>query len=212
MQEFTLTGCAARIKTRMIYCPSLSGLTDRQADLAMVLPRVDNNGDLLDQPPSAPDYAGILACHPFGDWAHALQALIDAGYSGIANWPSAILFDGRTRQVMESLPATPAVEYEVLAIGQTMGLETLAFFASLDQGRQALKAGLRNLLLHPGLSQPGEADQARLIRTSLQKIIDALKEQDSEARIFVYAPPSRLAALSLDQLTCDGLVHYGEPS
>jgi predicted TIM-barrel enzyme len=208
MIEFVLTGIKSGATGRTIYCPCLSGLTDRQADLSMVLPRIDNNKALLTDTNSTPDIAGVLTCDPFGNMQNKFLDLKEAGYKGIANWPSSILFEGQTRQTMASIPARPTLEYDVLKMAENAGLETLAFFMSLEQGRAALKMGLRTLILHPGPPQKVAAGRADMISSSLQRMIDTLKDNSKTARILVYTPHSREKKLQLNTLHSDGLVTY----
>ena len=91
MKRIQLTGNPRSISVGFtgIYCPALAGLSGTQADLAIVMPRIDNNRALFAELDTDFDgYAGVLTCDPFGTAASFLRRLEDHGYQGVANWPS----------------------------------------------------------------------------------------------------------------------------
>ncbi|MCX8509636.1 MAG: phosphoenolpyruvate hydrolase family protein [Rhodobacteraceae bacterium] len=187
MTDFILTGSFGPHGAGHIYCPAVQGLSASLADLAIVMPRVDNNRALCAGPAARTgSYAAVLTCDPFGSPLGLMNRLSKHGYAGIANWPSTILLEGQTKQWMANIPATPELEYEWLAEAQKQGLETLAFFRSLDQARAALRLGLRQLVLHPGLVLPGETGQNDLIAAAFRGLIDTLTRQEPGARILIY--------------------------
>ena len=107
MQHFIITGHDAPRTDGLdtIFCPCLVGLTETQADLAFVMPRMDHNR-VLRETPGHGRWAGVLASDPFGTEAAFHAALRAAGYRGVANWPSSILLEGTTRQSMSTIPAS----------------------------------------------------------------------------------------------------------
>jgi hypothetical protein len=211
MKRFNLTGIPHSPLTQgtPIYCPTLQGLTGVQADLAMVMPRIDNNRALFatDRPADG-TYAGVLTCDPFGTADSFLRRLANHGYVGVANWPSAILFQGQIKQLMASMPATSDLEYAWLAAAQRNGLHTLAFFRSLEQGRAALKAGLRHLVLHPGLITQTDDGPPDLLIASLRGLIEKLHRQAEDAEILFYEHAALNNSIRAVDVGADGALAY----
>lgn len=208
MQHLILTGHddTATSLAETIYCPCLVGLSEVQADLAFVMPRMDHNRALREAEGRG-RWAAVLASDPFGSEATFLTALRAADYRGLANWPSSTLLEGATRQSMSTIPATPEFEYAYLARAAAAGFETLAFFVSLDQARQAIDAGLTRLVLHPGLRDAPDADSADIFRGALQSIIDAIRIEAPQVETFAYTSALHDRELGLFQLRADGFVH-----
>ena len=211
MKRFQLTGSAHSLPSQgtTIFCPTLHGLTGTQADLAMVMPRIDNNRALLsaDRPKNG-NYAGVLTCDPFGTADNFLRRLANHGYAGVANWPSAILFQGQTKQLMASMPATSELEYAWLAGAQRNGMQTLAFFRSLEQGREALNADLRQLVLHPGLITQTEDGPPDLLIASLRSLIEKLHRQADNVEILFYEHAALNESIRAADVGADGAVTY----
>lgn len=211
MRKFHLTGVptsSPEQETR-IYCPTLQGLTGRQSDLAMVMPRVDNNRALLDPNASKEaSYAGVLTCDPFGTADSFLHRLAEHGYIGVSNWPSSILFQGQIKLLMASMPATPELEYTWLAGAQRNGFQTLAFFRSLEQGRAALRAGLRKLVLHPGLIAQTKGGPPNQLIASLHGLIEKLHRQAGDVEILLYEHVSLGKVTQAENVGADGVVTY----
>lgn len=207
MEKFTLTATTQNVTPRpdVIYCPSLAGLTPAQADLAFVMPRMDHNRAVRENARQG-DWAALLASDPFGSEAALLTQLRDVGYRGVTNWPSSILLDGGLRQAMSTIPASPEFEYAFLGRARDAGLETMAFFRSLEQARAALSAGLRQLVLHPGLLEIDSTETGQRIAGSLTRLVDTIKNEAADATVFAYTSDWHEGLLRLSALPVDGHV------
>jgi predicted TIM-barrel enzyme len=208
MKRFLLTGNphSTSADGTVIYCPALAGLSGSQADLAIVMPRIDTNRALIvERDPEFEGYAGVLTCDPFGTAASFLSRLADHGYQGVANWPSTIFFEGQTKHSMASIPATPELEYAWLANAQKSGFQTLAFFRSLEQGRAALNTGLRQLVLHPGLITQDERGPVELLTASLRELTDSLHRQAMDTEIFFYDHESLSGSIRAEDIGVEGV-------
>jgi len=211
MKQFQLTGTPHSLPSQWtpIYCPTLHGLTGNQADLAMVMPRIDNNRALFGANcPADGTYAGVLTCDPFGIADSFLRRLANHGYAGVANWPSAILFQGQIKQLMAAMPATSDLEYAWLAGAQRNGFQTLAFVRSLEQGRAALNAGLRHLVLHPGLITQTDDGPPDLLIASLRSLIEQLHRQVEDVEILFYEHAALNKSIRAVDVGADGAVAY----
>ena len=209
MQNLRLGGqlSSAHAPENRIYCPSVTGLSARQADLSFVMPRMDHNR-LLRETERQGDWASVLASDPFGSTSALFARLKDLGYKGVANWPSSILLEGVLRETMATIPATPEFEYNLLASANATGLQTLAFFVSLQQARAALSAKLKTLVLHPGLLKSESGIAADMVFGSLQRVIDTLKGETQTVDILVYTSTWHEERLQLSSLNADGVVWF----
>lgn len=207
MTQIRMTGHASSRaeSASVLYCPSLVGLTAVQADLAIVMPRLDHNRKLRETPCQG-RWAAILACDPFGSEAALFRDLASLGYTGLANWPSTILLDGETRQAMSTIPATPEHEYAALARAQDAGWDTLAFFRSLDQAREALSAGLRQLVLHPGLLDADSNANSAMITAALNRLCHAVRTEMPGVEIRLFSSDWHDRFVAADDLSVDGIV------
>jgi len=190
-----------------IYCPSLHGLSARLADATFLMPRIDQNKQVKETPGHG-HWGAALAADPFGSNTAYLSALVEAGYSGVANWPSCILLEGQTQQQMTTIPATPASEYAYLAKAQQLGLQALGFFLTPDHAVEALTAGVKNLVLHPGILFDVDAASGSMIRGALEAIISSVKHSDAEATVRLYTSDWHDAAIGLSRVACDGFVRF----
>lgn len=195
--------------TPHIYCPSLVGLSARLADAAFLMPRMDQNQQVKNAPGHG-HWAAAIAADPFGTTDAFFSALTEAGYSGLVNWPSSILLEGHTQQQISTIPATPAAEYAYLAQGQAKGLQSLAFFLTQDQAAEAQAAGLRDLVLHPGILLDVDPAGAAMIRGALAAMIASVKQAQSDCRVWVYTSDWHDGLIGLSELRCDGIIRFVE--
>ncbi|WP_170330071.1 phosphoenolpyruvate hydrolase family protein [Ruegeria arenilitoris] len=169
------------------------------------MPRLDHNRVIRESRRQG-DWAALLASDPFGSEVAMFRQLYEHGYLGITNWPSSILLDGSLKQSMSTIPASPEFEYKFLARANEAGFRTLAFFLSLDQARLALKSGLSQLVLHPGLLNVGSVESGAMVLGSLQRLIETIKAEAENATIFAYTSEWHEQVVPLSTLDVDGLV------
>jgi len=211
MDLLTIGGAkpAPETQIRHIYCPSLVGLSARLADAAFLIPRMDQNKQATDNNGYG-HWAATVAADPFGSTSSYFSALREANYTGVVNWPSSILLEGHTQQQMSTIPATPSAEYAYLAMAQRNGFETLGFILTPDHASAALAAGIKDLILHPGILLDVDSSGAHMIRRSLESIILAIKRLDKDAKIFLYTSDWHDETIGLSNIACDGFVRFEE--
>lgn len=190
-----------------IYCPSLQGLSARLADASFLMPRMDQNRSVKEAKGHG-HWAGAIAADPFGSNSVYFNALIEAGYSGVVNWPSSILLEGRTQQQMSTIPASPAAEYAYLQKAHAFGLKTLGFILTPDHAAMALSAGIKNLVLHPGILFDVDDAGAKMMRRALETIIRSVKTRDKTASVYLYTSHWHDQTVGLSELVCDGFVRF----
>ncbi|MEP5731093.1 MAG: phosphoenolpyruvate hydrolase family protein [Sulfitobacter sp.] len=192
-----------------IYCPSMTGLTARLADATFLMPRIDQNQHVKDTNGHG-HWAAALAADPFGSTNAHFNALAEAGYAGVVNWPSSILLEGQTQQQMSTIPATPAAEYAYLAKAQQIGLRTLGFILTPDHAANALAVGVRDLVLHPGILMDVDNAVAAMIRGAMTSIITSVKRSDKNATVRLYTSNWHDQMIGLSDVACDGFVRFEE--
>lgn len=190
-----------------IFCPSLKDLSARLADAAILMPRMDQNRQVKDTPGHG-QWAAAVAADPFGSHSAFFEALRAVGYRGVVNWPSSILLEGQTSQELATVPATPAAEYAYLAKAKQSGLQVLAFFLTQEHAAEAYAAGLRDLVLHPGILLDVDAAGGAMIRGALASMVAAVKAIDPEISVHIYTSDWHETLLGVSQVPCDGLVHF----
>lgn len=209
MESLDLTGNKMKGESllKRIYCPSLHNLSISQADLAFILPRINHNLAIRETVRQG-DWAAVLANDPFGSPQIFFKQIVDIGYTGIVNWPSSILVDGSMRQSMSTIPATPELEYEFLKEAEGMGLQTMAFFQSLEQAHSAIKCGLEKLVLHPGIVEIEGLGNHDAIHRSLKHLIRTIKDDAPSITVYAYTSDWHEKMLSISQIGADELIWY----
>lgn len=192
-------------ETPHIYCPALHGLSTRLADAAFLMPRIDQNRHVKEADGHG-HWAACIAADPFGSNAAYFARLLANGYSGVVNWPSSILLEGQTRQEFSTIPATPATEYAYLAKACDAGLQTRAFFLTPEQATEAKAAGLKDLILHPGILLDVDDAGSEMILRALSSIVATVKAQSPNVTVMIYTSDWHEELLQLSRLDCDGFV------
>ena len=205
--KLTSTTPLAADRAQSIFCPSAAGLSAPQMDLAFLMPRMNHN-QVVRENQCLGDWAALLASDPFGSEAALFDQLLSIGYRGVTNWPSSILLEGVMRQAMSTIPASPEFEYSFLARASKAGLRTMAFFRSLAQARAALEEGIEHLILHPGLLEASNPEADASVQRSLQRLIDTVRNEQSDVRISAYTSAWHERYVRLSDLSVDGLVQF----
>lgn len=190
MKNIILTGTDLYNSTSqmVIYCPCLIGLNVMQVDLAMIMPRVNNNQALLTAPrPVNRCFAGVLTSDPFTMSDSYYERLLAHGYKGVVNWPSSILLEGQTKVSMQSISATPEQEYLWLAKAKKWGLQTMAVFNNLEQAHAAIKSGLKDLILHPGIFTKQDIETGQRLPDQIISLMKLILSEQPDVSITIYA-------------------------
>ena len=130
--------------------------------LAALLPICDSNvftdtfarREILDRV-AIPVFFGAAACDPRLDLAELLGRIRDAGYSGVANFPTAIHHDGAFRAALEAQGLGFAREVRMLRLAREAGLATLGYSKTRAEVDALLDAGITHLCLNFGWNAGG---------------------------------------------------------
>ncbi|WP_207481913.1 phosphoenolpyruvate hydrolase family protein [Arenibaculum pallidiluteum] len=148
--DFLLALSAGRL--RVMGAPSLAAL----------LPIRDNNSftdefarqEILDRV-SIPVFFGAAACDPRLSIEALLTRVRDAGYFGIANFPTAIHHDGAFRAALEDAGLGFGREIEMLRAAPAFGLATLGYARTRAEVDALIEAGVERLCLNFGWNSGG---------------------------------------------------------
>ncbi|MBL6080525.1 phosphoenolpyruvate hydrolase family protein [Belnapia sp. T18] len=148
--DFLLALSAGRL--RVMGAPSI----------AAMLPIRDSNaftdefarGEILDRV-SIPVFFGAAACDPRLSIDGLLGRIRDAGYQGVANFPTAIHYDGAFRAALEGAGLGFAREVEMLRAAPRFGLATLGYAKTRTEVDAVIAAGVERLCLNFGWNSGG---------------------------------------------------------
>src|ERR1700676_2984432 len=128
-----------------------------------------------------PVLAGVCGTDPFRIMKLFLRDVIQAGFSGVQNFPTVGLYDGKFRQNLEETGMGFGLEVDMIRLARDMGLLTTPYAFNDDEAKAMAKAGADVLIPHMGLTTKGSigartamtlADAARRV----QAMHDAAKK------------------------------------
>lgn len=152
--------CALAVMT-----PALARFAPRLRELASMLPIVDINGTLVTDAPRfaglaerMPLCAGVLMCDPFLVADEVLVALRSAGVRAVANYPTIQVLDGPSGAGLAAVGINFSAELLRLTWFRQSGMAAHAYVTDAASARQALGAGLTDLVLHPAFRTAAETE------------------------------------------------------
>ncbi|QLY78182.1 phosphoenolpyruvate hydrolase family protein [Clostridium intestinale] len=98
---------------------------------------------------------GVNAMDPTKEMSSYIDEIINAGFSGINNYPTVGLIDGIFREALEEEGFDYLNEVETIKIAHNKGLFTVAFVFDEIQAEQMINAGADVICVHLGLTGGG---------------------------------------------------------
>lgn len=137
---------------------------------------------------------GLFANDPEIHLYGYLKEIRDRGFSGIVNFPTMALIDGRFREALEEENNTFSREVEAIQLAHLLDLFTIAFVTEEDEARQMLNAGADVICVHLGLTKGGFLGAKKYLsleeaRRLGQKIYQLCEELRPEVIRMIYAGP-----------------------
>lgn len=130
--------------------------------LAGLLPYGDANAVVLDMArevlpivKSTPVLAGVCGTDPFRQMPVFLEQLRELGFTGVQNFPTVGLYDGRFRQNLEETGMGYNLEIEMIRTAHQMGLLTTPYVFDAEQAAAMTEAGADVIVAHVGLTTSG---------------------------------------------------------
>lgn len=152
-----------------------------RGSLAGLLPYGDANGivvemsaEVLPVVKNTPVLAGVCGTDPFRLMPVFLKQLKDMGFSGVQNFPTVGLFDGKFRSNIEATGMAYGKEVEMIAIAHEMDLFTAPYVFTPDEARAMVKAGADLMVCHVGLTTAGSigAEVAFTLDEAIDKVME----------------------------------------
>jgi predicted TIM-barrel enzyme len=138
-----------------------------RGSLAGLLPYGDANGivvemaaEVLPIVKNTPVQAGVCGTDPFRLMPVFLKRLKEIGFSGVQNFPTVGLFDGKFRANLEATGMGYDKEVEMIQLAHQLDLFTTPYAFTADEAKAMTKAGADLLVCHVGLTTAGSIGAA----------------------------------------------------
>lgn len=138
-----------------------------RGSLAGLLPYGDANGivvemasEVLPVVKDTPVQAGVCGTDPFRLMPVFLKQLQEMGFSGVQNFPTVGLFDGKFRANLEATGMGYDKEVEMIAQAHALDLFTTPYVFTPEEAEAMTKAGADLMVCHVGLTTAGSIGAA----------------------------------------------------
>jgi len=133
-----------------------------RGSLAGLMPYGDANGivvemaaEVLPVVKDTPVQAGVCGTDPFRLMPVFLKQLKGMGFTGVQNFPTVGLIDGKFRANLEATGMGYDKEIEMIALAHDLDMLTTPYVFDTDQAKAMAKAGADLLVAHVGLTTAG---------------------------------------------------------
>ncbi len=157
-----------------------------RGSLAGLLPYGDANGivvemasEVLPVVRDTPVQAGVCGTDPFRLMPVFLRQLKEMGFSGVQNFPTVGLFDGKFRANLEATGMGYEKEVEMISLAHQLDLFTTPYVFTPDEARAMVNAGADLMVCHVGLTTAGSIGAAEAF--TLDEAIDRVMEMAEAA-------------------------------
>ena len=176
---------------RMAGRGSLAGLMPYGDANAIVM---EMAGEVLTVVKDTPVLAGVCGTDPFRQMDVFLRQVREAGFSGVQNFPTVGLFDGRFRQNLEETNMGYGLEVEMIRTAHEMDLLTTPYAFKPDEGGAMAAAGADVVVAHMGLTTKGAIGATSAVSleeapAKVQAIADAAKAANSDVIVLCHGGP-----------------------
>ena len=137
---------------RMAGRSSLTGLFAYGDANAIVM---EMAGEVLPVVKNTPVLAGVNGTDPFRQMPHFLKQVKEIGFSGVQNFPTVGLFDGKMRVNMEETGISYAKEVDMIGEAHKLDLFTSPYVFTIEEARAMMDAGADLIVAHAGLTTAG---------------------------------------------------------
>ena len=145
-----------------------------------------------------PVIAGVNGTDPLRQMSHFLRRLDDLGFSGINNFPTVGLIDGRFRAELEATNLGFGREVEMIRQARELGFFTIVYVFNPGESAQMAEAGADCIIAHMGLTvggsigldrQGGVAMKLEDTPAKVQAIGDAAKAVNKNVLVVSHGGP-----------------------
>jgi predicted TIM-barrel enzyme/DNA-binding NtrC family response regulator len=175
--DFLLALSAGRI--RCMGEPSIAAMLPLKESNALVMEFA--RSEILPRA-KVPVFFGASTFDPRLDLSQLVDRVIEAGFAGIANFPTAILIDGAYRRFLEDEGLGFGRELELLELAKAAGLTTLAYTHTIDEARVAAERGIAIVNIDLGWNMGGvlgvdtdlRIEEAALMANTIARAVHAV--------------------------------------
>ena len=176
---------------RMAGRGSLSGMMP-YGDANQIV--MDMAREVLPVVKKTPVMAGVCGTDPFRIMKFFLRDVISAGFSGVQNFPTVGLYDGKFRQNLEETGMGYGLEVDMIKLAHDMGLLTTPYAFNEDEARAMARAGADILIPHMGLTTKGSIGAQTALTLddaakSVQAMHDAAKKVNKKILVLCHGGP-----------------------
>jgi predicted TIM-barrel enzyme len=172
-----------------------------RGSLAGCMPYGDANGIVMEMAgevltivEDTPVLAGVCGTDPTRLMDVFLKQVRDAGFSGVQNFPTVGLCDGRFRANLEETGMGYGLEIDMIRKAHEFDLFTTPYAFNVDEAKAMAEAGADVVVAHMGLTTKGAigASTALTLEQSpdkVQEICDAAKSVNPDAIVLCHGGP-----------------------
>ena len=102
-----------------------------------------------------PVIAGVHATDPRRRMWHWLGQVKDMGFSGVNNFPTHTIIDGKFRQILEETGMSVQKEFEMVALARKMDLFSIVYVDSPEEAKSMAESGADVIIAHVGTTIGG---------------------------------------------------------
>ncbi len=144
---------------------------------------------------NTPVIFGFMACDPTISLYEYIVKIKNEGFSGIVNYPTVSLIDGKFREALEEEGNTYEQEVAAINIASHLNLVTMAFVTNKEEATQMIKAGANIICIHLGLTKGGLVGAKKYLpigdaKKVTSEVFNVCKELNPDVLRLVYAGPA----------------------
>jgi predicted TIM-barrel enzyme len=102
-----------------------------------------------------PVICGVHATDPRRRMWHWLGKVKDMGFSGVNNFPTHCIIDGKFRQILEETGMSVKKEFEMVALARRMDLFSIVYVDAPEEAKAMAEAGADVIIAHVGTTVGG---------------------------------------------------------
>jgi len=143
---------------------------------------------------NTPVLAGVCGTDPFRIMPLFLREILALGFSGVQNFPTVGLFDGKIRQNLEETNMGYGLEVDMIRAAGEMGLLTCPYVFTEEEAKAMAQADADVLIPHMGLTTKGDigAHTAMTLEDAarrVQALCDAAKKIKPSILVLCHGGP-----------------------
>ena len=155
---------------------------------------MDMAADVLPVVKRTPVLAGVCGTDPFREMPRFLRQLKECGFSGVQNFPTVGLFEGRIRANMEETGMGYDKEVEMIRLAGELDMITTPYVFTVDEARSMAEAKADIIVAHVGTTLSGTIGAHSVMSLDeaverVQTMADAAKEVNPDVLVICHGGP-----------------------